>query len=117
MPLNKTNLKSYPILPEKLWLTEDNKHLIFDYVHLLKIIHNLWLTEKTGDVTFDKAVKQVAKWPHLKLLYHFVSERLVKLADLNKISIAPKSLERQQVSIYLRGFSEENMIYFSLSLE
>ena len=36
----------YPTLPEKPWLTEDNKHMLFDYVHLLKNIRNLWLTEK-----------------------------------------------------------------------
>ena len=28
--------------------SEDNKHLLFDYVHLLKNIQNLWLSEKTG---------------------------------------------------------------------
>ena len=44
--VNQAFLKLYPTLPEKPWLTENNKHLLFDYVHLLKNIHNLWLTEK-----------------------------------------------------------------------
>ena len=46
--VNQAFLKLNPTLPEKLWLTEDNKHLLFDYVYLLKNIHNLWLTEKTS---------------------------------------------------------------------
>ena len=60
--------KLYPTLPEKPWLTEDNKHLLFNYVHLLKNIHNLWLTEKTGELIFDDddGVRRVAKWDHFK---------------------------------------------------
>ena len=81
--VNQAFFKLYPTLPEKPWLTEDHKHLLFDYVHLLKNICNLWLTEKTGDLIFDDddGVRQVAKWTHLKQLYHFESERLVKLSD------------------------------------
>ena len=38
--VNQAFLKLYPTLPEKPWLTED-KHLLFDYIHLLKNICNL----------------------------------------------------------------------------
>ena len=62
--------------------------------------------KKTGELIFDDGVRQVAKWAHLKQLYHFESERL-KLSDLNEISIAPKPIERQQVSTCLRVFSEK----------
>ena len=87
-------------------MTEDDKHLLFDYVHLLKNICNLWLTEKTGELIFDDdGVRRVAKWAHLKQLYSFEFERLVKLSNLNEISIVPKPIERQQVSICLRVFS------------
>ena len=41
---------------------------------------------------------KLQKWAHFKQLYHFESERLVKLSDLNEISIAPKPIERQRVS-------------------
>ena len=54
----------------------------------------------------DDGVSQIAKWAHLKQLYHFESERLVKITDLNEISIAPEPIERQQVSTSLRVFSE-----------
>ena len=107
-PSKSSFFKSYPALSEKPWLTEDNKHLLFDYVHLLKNIRNLWQTEKTGELIFDDdGVRWVAKWVHLKQLYNFESERVVKLSDLNEISIAPKPIERQQVSICLRMFSEK----------
>ena len=106
--VNQAFLKLYPTLSEKFWLTEDNKHLLFDYVHLLKNIRNLWLTERIGELIFDDdGVRRVAKWAHLKQLYGFESERLVKLSDLKEISIAPKPIERQQVSICLRVFSEK----------
>ena len=60
--VNQAFFKLYPILPEKPWLTEDNKHLLFDCVHLFKNIHNLWLTEKIGELIFDDdGVRQVAK--------------------------------------------------------
>ena len=54
-------------------------------------IRNLWLTEKTGEPIFG-GVRQVEKWAHLKQSYSFESERLVKLSDLNEISIAPKPI-------------------------
>ena len=74
----------------------------------MKTIRNLWLTEKAGELIFDDdGVRRVAKWAHLKQLYSFESERLVKLSDLNEISIAPMPIERQQVFTYLRVFSEK----------
>ena len=89
--VNQAFQKLYPSLPEKAWLTEDNKHLLFDYVHLLKNIRNLWLTEKKTELIFDDdGVRRVAKWTHLKQLYCFEFERLVKRSDLNEISIASK---------------------------
>ena len=102
---------------EKPWLTEDNKDLLFDYDHLLKNICNLWLTEKTELIFDDNGVRQVAKWPHLKQLYLFKSEKQNKLSDLNEISIAPKPIERQRVSTCFRVFSEKKIMHFSLSLE
>lgn len=50
--------------PWKTCLTED-KHLVSDYVHLLKNILNLWLTENTKLIFDHNWVKQVAKWAYL----------------------------------------------------
>ena len=71
------------------WLIEDNEHFLFEHVHLLKNIQKLWLTEKTGELIFDdNGVKRVVKCAYFKLLYRFESEILVKLSNLNEISIA-----------------------------
>ena len=71
-----------------------------------------------GKLIFDDdGVRRVVKWAHLKQLYRFESERLVKLSDINEISIVPTPIERQLVSTCLRVFSEKNITRFSLSLE
>ena len=37
----------------KPWLSVDGTYLLYDYVHLIKNIRNLWLTEKTGELKFQ----------------------------------------------------------------
>ena len=46
---------------KKPWLTDGNKHLLFDYVQLLKNIRKLWLTEKTELIFDDNRVRRIAK--------------------------------------------------------
>ena len=106
---NRTNqafLKLYPTIPSKPWLTMNGQYLLFDFVHLLKNIRNLWLTEKTGEYD-NNGVQRTAKWEHLRTLHKLESDKLVKLSDLNDISIAPKPVERQRVATCLRVFSEK----------
>ena len=45
--------------------------------------------------------------PSGNTLYKLESEKLVKLSDLNEVAIAPKPIERQSVSTYLRVFSDK----------
>ena len=74
----------------------------------LKIFAILWLTEKTEKLIFeDNEVSQIAKWAHLKLLYRLQSERLIKFSDLNEFYTAPKPIERQRISTYLKIFSDK----------
>ena len=68
-----------------------------------------WQKKKTelifdDDDDDDDGVRRVEKWAHLKQLYHFESERLIKLSDLIEISIASKPIERQWVSTCLRKY-------------
>ena len=109
---NRTNqafLKLYPTIPSNPWLTMNGQYLLFDFVHLLKNIRNLWLTEKTGELVYDNnGVQRTAKWEHVRTLHKLESDKLVKLSDLNDISIAPKPVERQRVATCLRVFSEKN---------
>ena len=88
----------FTFIPGKPWLTVDGKYLLYDFVHLIKNICNLWLTEKTQELIFDdNRVTRIAKWTHLKQLYNAESRSFLKLSDLNEISISPKPAERQCV--------------------
>ena len=83
--------------PDKPWLTNDGIFLIFDYVYLLKNIRKNWLAEKTGQLIFiDKGVHKVAQWDHLKALYELEPKNLVKLSNLNEVSIFPKPIRGNQ---------------------
>ena len=70
---NRTNqafFKRFKTVPGNPWLTEDGQYLLFEYVHLLKNISNLWLTEKMGELQFEEnGIIRTAKWSHLKQLY------------------------------------------------
>ena len=64
--VNQAFFKLYPTIPGKPWITEDGMYLLFDFVHLLKNIRNLWLTEKTGELVYsDNGIQRTAKWEHL----------------------------------------------------
>ena len=69
--------------------------------------------KKTGKPIFDDdGERRVAKWTHLKQLYCFESERLLKFSD--EISIAQKPIEKR-VSTCLRVFSEKKNIEYTQS--
>ena len=111
---NRTNqkyFKSFPTVPDKPWVTVDNKYLLFDYVHLIKSIRNNWLTEKSGELLFEHdGVIRTAKWSHLVQLYNFeTSGEFVKMSKLTEKAIRPKSTEKQSVSICLQVFCEETL--------
>ena len=50
--INQAFFKKFHTVPEKPCLTSDGKFLLFDFVHLLKNVRNLWLTKKTGQLEF-----------------------------------------------------------------
>ena len=77
-------------------------------MHLLKNIRNNWLTEGAGELTFcDNGVLRTAWWKHLVDLYKLEADSIVKMSDLNEVSVYPKPIERQKVSTCLRVFSEK----------
>ena len=80
------------------------------FIHLLKNIRNLWLTEKTGELVYDNGVQRTAKRERLRTLHKLQSDTLVKLSDLNDISITPKPVERQCVATCLQVFSEKTIM-------
>ena len=106
--INQSFFRMCKTISDKPWLAVDGKYLLFDFVHLIKNIRNLWLTEKTEEIKFfDSGIARIAKWAVLKRLFDLESKNMVKLSDLNKVPIAPKPIERQRVSTCLRVFSEK----------
>ena len=98
----------YKTISEKPCLTINGIYLLFDFVHLLKNICNLWLTEKTGElIFFEKGHLKVAKWLHLRKRFDLVRLGLLNLSDLTEVFIAPKPLKRQRISTCLQVFSDK----------
>ena len=100
---NRTNrafFKRFKTVSGKPWLTEDGQYLLFDYVHLLKNIGNLWLTGRMASLEQQNG-------PFLKQLYELECGIMVKMSSLNEIAIAPKPVERQRVSTRLNVFNDK----------
>ena len=96
---------------DKPWLTIDGTFLIFDFVHLIKCLRNLWYTEKCGELQYnDDGIIRIAKWNHLAMLFELEKESLVSLSELNQVAIAPRPIERQKVGLALRVFSEKTAV-------
>ena len=110
---NRTNqafFKKYQVSPDHPWVKEDGVYLLFDFVHLIKNIRNLWLTEKMGELSFDdNGTLRTAKWEVLRSLHEIESQSLVKMSTLNKVSVSPRPIERQRVSTCLQVFSERTV--------
>lgn len=108
---NRNNQAFFQLLGadrQRPWETRSGIFLLYDYVHILKNIRNNWLTETTGELSFDDdGVKRTAKWSHLVELYKLEAESLVKMSTLNEVSVFPKPIERQKVSTCLKVFSEK----------
>ena len=76
---NRTNqsfFKKFQIVEDKPWLSIDGVYLIYDYVHLLKNIRNLWLTKKTMQLEFEfEGGKFKADFQYLRDLFHSETEQ------------------------------------------
>ena len=105
---NRTNqayFRKYVTLPDQPWLTEDGTYLLYDFVHLLKNIRNLWLTEKTGELTYVfEGVVLTAKWQVIRDIHELESYSLVKMSCLTDAAVNPKPIERQRVETCLKVF-------------
>ena len=91
---NQAYFRKYVRLPDLPWLTEDGTYLLYDFVHLLKNIRNLWLTEKTGEITYVfEVVVRTEKWQVSRDLHKLQSSSLVKTSCLTDVAVNPKLIE------------------------
>ena len=82
--------------------------LLYDFVHLLKSVHNNWNTEKSQKLRYAYDGKtKYASWSSILSLFRLKENSIVKLSKLTSVSVAPKLIERQKVSTCLQVFCEE----------
>ena len=87
---------------------------MFDYVHLINNMRNLWITEKNCEQEFrDGNVVLIAAWKHLRDLYKSESGSLLKMSKLDEVSVYPKAIERQRVSLCLNVFVRKQQLHWS----
>ena len=82
---NRTNqsfFKKFETVPGSPWLTTGGIYLLFDYVHMIKNIRNLWITERNCELELrDGNVVLIAAWKHLRDLYKSESGSLLKMSS------------------------------------
>ena len=105
---NKVNQKFFNMFDlEKPWKTVNNVYLLFDHVHLMKSIHNNWISEKLQELSYDNG--QTAKWEHIKTLYEKEKNAVVKLSKLTKTAVSSKPIECQNVLLCLKVFCNKTL--------
>ena len=86
-------------------------YLLFDFVHLLKKLRNLWITEKSSQLVFeDNGKGHLADFNHIKDLYKWEKKDKLKMSELDEVSVYLKPIERQRVSTCLKVFSEKTFV-------
>ena len=106
--INQSFFNQFKAVEGKPWLSVDGTYLLYDYVHLIKNIKNLWLTEKTSELRFQQENKfLVANWHHLRNLFQSEVGAVLKMSKLSETAVYSKHIERQRVSTCLQVFCEE----------
>ena len=78
---------------EKPWKTVNNVYLLFDYVHLMKSIHNNWITEKLQELCYDDG-RTAKSEQHIKMVSGKEKNAIVKPFKLSIIEVPPEPVER-----------------------
>ena len=66
----------------------DDMLLLFDYVHLIKIFQNNWITEGYQEQVFHAGVgNNTAKCVDIKAFYNLDANQIVKLSRLTEVSV------------------------------
>ena len=105
--VNQKFFRSLDSVEGKQWRKDEHTFLLHEYVQILKCICNNWLTEKSGELSFEfNGVVQVAKWSDLKTLHDLECNHEFKLSKINAVAISPKPIEWQRVDTCLRVFCD-----------
>ena len=96
-------------------MTIQGIYLLYDFVHLMKNIRNLWLTEKLSQLRFEDQGKGfIADFQHIRNLFHSERNHFLTISGLDEVSVYPKPIERQRVQPCLKVFSEKVIVALEL---
>ena len=81
---------------------------IYDFVHVLKNLHNNWITEPSKELSLNvDGNDYVAKWAGILKLYEEDKQTPIRLTKLTYISVHPKPLQRRSVPLVWQVFHEK----------
>ena len=99
--------------PGKVEVCGVNMYLIYDYVHILKILRNNWITERTWELSFkENGVEYLACWRDIQALYEEDKKMPLRLTKLTHTSVFPKPLQRHSVPLVCQVFHEKTIAAF-----
>lgn len=89
----------------------DDMLLLFDYVHLIKIFQNNWITEGYQEQVFHAGVgNNTAKCVDIKAFYNLDANQIVKLSRLTEVSgICLVKAYRKTICSWLQNFCDETL--------
>ena len=86
--INQSFFNQFNTVERRPWLSVDGTYLLYDYVHLIKNIRNLRLTEKTGELKFQHENQfLVANWHHLRNLLQSEVCAALKMSNLIETAV------------------------------
>ena len=106
--INQSFFNYFKTAEGKLWLSVDGTYLLYNYVHLIKTIRNLWLTEKTGELKFQHEYKfLVANWYHLRNLFQSEVCAVLKMSKISETAVYPNPNDRQREVLVSNFFCDD----------
>ena len=85
---NQSFFNQFNTVERRPWLSVDGTYLLYDYVHLIKNIRNLRLTEKTGKLKFQHENQfLVANWHHLRNVFQSEVCAVLKMSKLSETAV------------------------------
>jgi hypothetical protein len=86
-------------------------YLLNDTVHILKTIRNSWITEKTKTLEYKLPGEDAVRFAEWKFIVSLLETDcgIVKMSPLTNKSVFPTPIERQNVGLVLKVFSDKTV--------
>ena len=121
--INQNLMSKFNTSKSEPWLTQPSEDipgmifLLYDFVHLFKSVRNNWFTENCQEIEFKPPTESTtftAKWVDIVTLFNLNRDMSHNHAirpahHLTYPSVFPKPIERQNVPLMLKIFSDETL--------